>query len=145
MFYRAQNKFFAYTKLIVLHVTGDLYLVTDLRVVCKNITCVPAVTEMAIIFLEIVKAAAGRDTQGFRLRHCGRLPSHYSDGQEHKITWRARPEQDTIFFLRVTGSVQRARQPLSRRTIRERTTTELTTFILWPLNLPVMRACACGL
>ena len=42
---------------------------------------VPAVTEMAIIFLEleIVKAAAGRDTQGFRLHegcHCGRLPSH---------------------------------------------------------------------
>ena len=31
-------------------------------------TCIPAVTEMAIIFLEIVKAAAGRDTQRFRLR-----------------------------------------------------------------------------
>ena len=32
-----------------------------------------------IIFLEIVKAAAGRDTQRCRLRegcHCGRLPSH---------------------------------------------------------------------
>ena len=28
--------------------------VTNLRVVCKIITCVPAVTEMAIIFLEIV-------------------------------------------------------------------------------------------
>ena len=53
--------------------------VTNLRVVCKIITCVPAVTEMAIIFLEIVKAAAGRDTQRCRLRegcHCGRLPSH---------------------------------------------------------------------
>ena len=37
--------------------------VTDLRVVCKIITCVSAFTEaftkMAIIFLEIVKAAAG--------------------------------------------------------------------------------------
>ena len=35
--------------------------------------------EMAITFLEIVKAAAGRDTQHCRLReecHCGRLPLH---------------------------------------------------------------------
>ena len=35
---------------------------------------------MAIIFLEIVKATAGRDTQRSRLRegcHCARLPSHY--------------------------------------------------------------------
>ena len=32
--------------------------VTNLRVVCKIITCVSAFTEMAIIFLEIVKAAA---------------------------------------------------------------------------------------
>ena len=60
--------------------------ITNLRVVCKIITCVPAVchsivTEMAIIFLEIVhvKAAAGRDTLRCKLRegcHCGRLPSH---------------------------------------------------------------------
>ena len=36
-------------------------------------------TEMAIIFLEIVKAAAGLDTLHCRLRegcHCGRLPMH---------------------------------------------------------------------
>ena len=36
-------------------------------------------TEMAIIFLEIVKAAAGLDTLRCRLRegcHCGRLPLH---------------------------------------------------------------------
>ena len=56
--------------------------VTNLRVVCKIITCVPAVTEMAIklIFLELAtKAAAGRDTLRCKLRercHCGRLPSH---------------------------------------------------------------------
>ena len=36
--------------------------VTNLRVMCKIITCVSAFTEMAIIFLEIVKAAAGLDT-----------------------------------------------------------------------------------
>ena len=37
---------------------------TNLRFVCKTITCVSAFTEleMAIIFLEIVKAAAGLDT-----------------------------------------------------------------------------------
>ena len=58
--------------------------VTDLRVVCKSITCVSAFTEaftkMAIIFLEIVLAAAGLDTLRCRLRercHCGRLSSHY--------------------------------------------------------------------
>ena len=53
--------------------------VTNLRVVCKTITCVSAFTEMAIIFLEIVKAAAGLDTLHCRLRegcHYGRLPSH---------------------------------------------------------------------
>ena len=53
--------------------------VTDLRGVCKSITCVSAFTKMAIIFLEIVKAAAGLDTLHCRLRegcHCGRLLSH---------------------------------------------------------------------
>ena len=35
---------------------------TNLRFVCKTITCVSAFTEMAIIFLETVKAAAGLDT-----------------------------------------------------------------------------------
>ena len=69
--------------------------VTDLRVVCKIITCVSAFTftelelEMAILlmFLEIVKncckaaaaAAAGLDTLRCRLRegcHCVCLPSH---------------------------------------------------------------------
>ena len=53
---------------------------TNLRFVCKTITCVSAFTEMAIfLFLEIVKAAAGLDTLRCRLRegcHCGRLPLH---------------------------------------------------------------------
>ena len=62
--------------------------VTDLRVVCKIVTCVSAFTftelEMAIlIFLEIVKTAAKLLLQVWtlccKLRegcHCGRLPSH---------------------------------------------------------------------
>ena len=37
------------------------------------------------------------------------------DGQEHKISWRAGPEQDKIFHLRVTVCRKHARQPLSRR------------------------------
>ena len=41
---------------------------TNLRFVCKTITCVSAFTEMAIIFFEIVKAAAGLDTLRCRLR-----------------------------------------------------------------------------
>ena len=36
-----------------------------------------------------------------------------SDGQEHKIIWRAGLERDAIFSLSCHG-VQRARQPLSR-------------------------------
>ena len=42
-----------------------------------------------------------------------------SDRQEHKIIWRAGPEQDTIFHLRVRVTVCRehARQLLSRRAI----------------------------
>ena len=55
--------------------------VTNLRVVCKIITCVSAFTEMVITksFLKIVKAAADRDTpgSGYSLHegcHCERLP-----------------------------------------------------------------------
>ena len=65
---------------------------------------------MAIIFLEIVKAAAGRDTQRCTLSVAGYAKDaivdachRTSDGQEHKIIWRAGPEQDTIFYLRVTA------------------------------------------
>ena len=57
--------------------------VTNLWVACKIITCVPAVSchrnGYNISRARDSKAAAGRDTQGFRLRegcHCGRLPSH---------------------------------------------------------------------
>ena len=78
---------------------------TNLRVVCKIITCVPAVTEMAIIFLEIVKlllvgtlSVAGYAKDAIvDACHCT------SDGQQHKIIWWAGPEQDTIFYLRVTA------------------------------------------
>ena len=73
-----------------------------------------------LIFLGIVKAAAGLDTQRCKLRegcHCGRYTHRTSDGQEHNIIWRAGPERDTIFQLGVTACMQRARQPLSLRAI----------------------------
>ena len=44
---------------VCVSVTDVGVAVTNLRFVCKTITCVSAFTEMAIIFLEIVKAAAG--------------------------------------------------------------------------------------
>ena len=75
--------------------------ITNLRVVCKIITCVSAFTVMAIIFLEIII---------YKLLLVGTLcVADYvkdaivgachctSDGKEHKIIWRAGPEQDTIF------------------------------------------------
>ena len=65
------------------------------------IACVPAVTE----FSRDVKAAAGQDTQELQAIYAKDAivdPCHRTnDGQEHKIIWRAGPEQD--FYLRVTA------------------------------------------
>ena len=83
--------------------------VTNLRVVCKTITCASAFTEMAIIililFLEIIKllqvwtlCVAGYAKDAI-VGACHRTIA----GQEHKIICRAGPEQDTIFHLRVTA------------------------------------------
>ena len=90
--------------------------VTDLRVVCKIITCVSALTftelEMApiiLIFLEIVKTAAKLLLQVWTLCVAGYAKDaivdayhRTSDWQEHKIIGRARLERDMIFNLRVT-------------------------------------------
>ena len=65
--------------------------ITNLRFVCKIIVCVSAFTEMAIIFASYAKDAM--------VDVCHRT----SDGQEHKIIWRAGPEQDTTFYLHVTA------------------------------------------
>ena len=113
--------------------------------------------KMAIIFLEIVKAAAGLDTLRCRLREGAIVGACHctSDGQEHKIIWRAGPERERIFHLRVTACREQGshcrherlawvasryggrglRAPAhSSRKSWERTTTELTTFILWLIN-----------
>ena len=101
---------------------GVAVAVTDLRVVCKIITCVSAFTftvlEMAtLIFLEIVKTAAKLLLHVWILCVAGYAKDaivgayhRTSDGQEHKIIWSAGLERDTIFQL-MCHSVQRARQP----------------------------------
>ena len=74
----------------------------------------------------LVKAAACLDTLRYRLRegcHCGRLPLHYSDGQEHKIIW-ILDQNENKFSLKCL-SVQGARQPLSPRAI------SLGSFTVW--------------
>ena len=60
---------------------------------------------MATIFLEIVKAVAGLDTLRCRLREDAIVGAYHctSDGQEHKNIWRAGPEREQIFHLRVTA------------------------------------------
>ena len=114
--------------------------------------------KMAIIFLEVVKAAGHSALQAIYAKdvivgacHCT------SDGQEHKIIWRAGPERERIFHLRVTACREQGshcrherlawvasryggrglRAPAhSSRKSWGRTTTELTTFILWLINSP---------
>ena len=99
--------------------------VTDLRVVCKIITCVSAFTftelEVAIIlliFFEIVKTAAKLLLQVWTLCVAGygkdaTVGAYHrtSDGQEHKIIWHAGLRTRHDFSL-TCHSVQRARQPL---------------------------------
>ena len=77
-----------YIKILVVcvSVTDVGVAVTDLRVVCKSITYVSAFTEaftkMAIIFLEIVKAAAGLDTHTFVILY-NIMCCHYSTTQNN--------------------------------------------------------------
>ena len=106
-----------YIKILVVcpSVTDVGVAVTNLRVVCKIITCVSAFTftelEMAIlIFLEIVKTAAKLLLQVWTLCVAGYAKDaivgayhRTSDRQEHKIIWRAGLERDKIFHLRVTA------------------------------------------
>ena len=76
--------------------------VTNLRVVCKIITCVSAFTEK--IFLEIVKAVLLVGTlwvAGYAKDAIVSACHCTSDRQKHKNIWHAGPERDMIFHLRV--------------------------------------------
>ena len=57
------------------------------------------------------------------------------DGQEHKISWRAGPEQDKIFHLRVTACREHVRQPLSRQAISLGSFTVAGDFVLMLIHL----------
>ena len=58
-----------------------------------------------------------------------------SDRQEHKNIWRAGPERDMIFHLRVTAFREHARQPLSRRAISLGSFTVAGDFVLQLIRL----------
>ena len=58
-----------------------------------------------------------------------------SDRQEHEIIWRAGPERDMIFHLRVTACREHARQPLSRRAISLGSFTVARDFVLKLIRL----------
>ena len=55
------------------------------------------------------------------------------DGQEHKISWRAASEQDTIFHLLTCK--EHARQPLSQRAISLGSFTVAGDFVLMLIRL----------
>ena len=57
------------------------------------------------------------------------------DGQEHKISWRAGPEQNKIFHLRVTACREHARQSLSRQAISLGSFTVAGDFVLMLIHL----------
>ena len=131
--------------------------ITNLRFVCKTITCASAFTKWPF-FLEIILYNKRCCTLRCRLRercHCGRLPSHYRRArtQDYLACW-TRTRHD---FSLTCHSVQRARQPLSRRAISRSSFTVaggsssfvskvlganckranmLTTLILWLINSP---------
>ena len=75
--------------------------VTNLRVVCKIITCVSAFTEIIFLEHEIAREIKSCCRSGHSaLQATRRMPLW---AQEHKIIWPAGPERDRIFHLRVTA------------------------------------------
>ena len=78
--------------------------VTNLRVVCKIISNI--ISMILLIFLEIAKKLLQVWTlciAGYAKDAIVGACHRTSDRQEHKIIWRAGPERDTIFHLRVTA------------------------------------------
>ena len=105
---------------VCLSVTDVGVAVTNLRVVCKIITCVSAFTFTELEVAKIVQTAAKLLLQVWTLCVADYAKDaivgayhRTSDGQELKIIWRAGLERDTIFHF-TCHSVQRARQPPTR-------------------------------
>ena len=77
-----------------LSVTDVGVAITNLRVVCKIITCIPAGPEMAIIFLEscCCVLVGALSVAGYAKDAIVDACHRTNDGQEHKIIWHAGPE-----------------------------------------------------
>ena len=116
-------------------------------------------TEIAIIFLEIVKAVWTLCVTGYAKDAIVSTCHRTSDGQEHKIIWCPGPERDKIFHLRVTAYKSKAAtggqcapahssRKSCERTARDRRANNfhlvtdkfaMSTDRKYPLNRPVMR------
>ena len=122
--------------------------VTNLRVVCKIVTCVSAFTEMAsemakLIFLEIVKSQ--RDKSCCRSGHSAlqatrRMPLWalafaLSTGKNTRLFGLLDQNETWFFYLRVCVTAQRARQPMSRRAISLGSFTVAGDFMLQVIRL----------
>ena len=102
--------------------------VTNLWVVCKIIACVPAVTEFSRDVLKSCYWSGHSRIAGYAKDAIVDACHRTNDGQEHKIIWRAGPEQD---YLRVTA----CREQLSRRAISLGSFTGAVDFVLQLIRL----------
>ena len=115
--------------------------VTNLRVVCKGIAC--RVQDYRVRF-QLSQKFSGKcksccwymvrtlRVAGYAKDAIVEACHRTNDGQEHNIIWRAGPEQD---FLLTCHSVQRVRQPLSRRAISLGSFTGVVDFVLQLIRL----------
>ena len=109
---------------------------TNLRVVCKSITCVSALNGHTKSFLRSAALLVGTLwVAGYAKDAIVGACHRTIDGQEHKFSWRAGPEQDKIFHLRVTACREHVRQPLSRQVISLGSFTVAGDFVLMLIHL----------
>ena len=106
--------------------------VTNLRVVCKIIACVPAVTE---IFSRCKSCCwSGRsELQATRRMPLWTLAIALTTGKNIRLFGVL--DQNKIFYFNTCHSVQRARQPLSRRAISLGSFTGAVDFVLQLIRL----------
>ena len=136
---RVQNYRLRFLLSVCLCVTDVGVAVTNLRVVCKIIACRVQNYRVRSSCHRIFSRCKSCCCMVRTLRVAGYAKDaivdachRTNDGQEHKIIWRAGPEQD---FLLTCHSVQRARQPLSRRTISLGSFTGAVDFVLQLIRL----------
>ena len=89
--------------LVCLCVTDVGVAVTNLRVVCKIITCHRNGYNLSRDSIKKLLLVGTLGVAGYAKDAIVDACHRTSDRQEHKIIWWAGPEQDTIFYLRVTS------------------------------------------